>query len=182
MVLAPKGPDKTLANMGRKATRWPPGPFFDKRPDANGQLLIRLEPPLKKTDDFPKMREHFDRALEHCFRQGDWTVYIDELVVMCDPRGDMRLGGKIHRLMVAGRSRNTTVMSAAQMGTNVPRSAYQQSQHFLLWRQRDRDALRRVSDISGDTDLIRAEMGKLGYHEFLYVNAVKDTVYRVAAD
>lgn len=180
LILAPKGPDKTLANFGVRTPSWPPPPWIDKRV-RNGKLILRLEPRLKKPQDFDTMREHFKRAIEQCFRQGHWTVYIDELQVAADPRM-MGLGKIIELIMITGRSRGTTIVSAVQAPRWVPRATYDQASHVILWRQRDKEGLKRVSEISGvDTKQVQAIVTDLDYHEMLWVDAGNDNLWRVGA-
>lgn len=180
IVLAPKGPDKTLQGFGQKVTRWPP-PFWVNTNPRGTQLIFRLEPKLKHTTDFDTMAGHFRKALETAFSQGDWTVYLDELQVAAHPRM-MGLGPIVERIMVTGRSRGTTIVSAVQAPRWVPRATYDQAQHVLLWRQRDREGVKRISEISGvDTRDVQAAVMGLDYHELLWVDVVADTLYKVDA-
>lgn len=177
LILAPKGPDPTLEGWGQKISKWPPGPFVSRPRDGVWRLL--LQPPVKKSKDLPLMREHFAKALEQVFRQGDWTVYVDELQVLADPRM-MGLGKLVEQNIVMGRSRKVSVVSSIQVPRWAPKAAFDQASHVLMWRQRDKPALKRISEISGvDTKEVEAIVRTLDFHEFLWVDAVNDQLHVV---
>ncbi len=201
IILAPKGADPTLAGFGKQVKSWPPGIFVDKRPNEGApiwdqshfpkgfrklkdherkQRILRLEPPLKSEEDMETMTAHFRRAIVDSWRDGVHTLYIDELGVAA---AEMHLARLINLVMITGRSRGTTILSAVQAPRYVPRSTYDQAQHVLLWRQRDKEGVKRISEISGvDTDEVKGAVVDLDYHEFLWVDAVKDNLTRVRAD
>lgn len=179
LILAPKGADKTLANFGHQIKKWPPGPFVPR--PQNGQWILRLEPPIRTEKDLPAQREYFRRALDSVFKAGDWTVYIDELQVLADPRM-MGLGKPTERNLILGRGRNLSTVSAIQVPRWAPKAAYDQASHVMLWRQRDKPALKRIDEISGvDTGEVQALVRSLDFHEFVWVDAVNDEYYRVGA-
>lgn len=177
LILAPKGPDPTLDGWGHKINRWPPGPFVPRPKDGAWRLL--LQPPVKRTKDLPAMKESFGKALEQVFRQGDWTIYVDELQVLADPRM-MGLGKLVEQLLVMGRSRKISVVSSIQVPRWAPKAAFDQASHVLMWRQRDKPALKRISEISGvDTKEVEGLVRTLDFHEFVWVDAHNDELYVV---
>lgn len=181
VIFAPKGPDPAMRGFGHRVTRWPP-PIWTPRPnDGQRSWVLRLEPPIKKATDLPKMREQFGKALAAVFRQGKWTVYVDELQITADPRM-MGLGKPIEQLLVMGRSRGVSIVSSIQVPRWAPRAAYDQASHVLLWRQRDRPALKRIDEIGGvDSGEIERVVRTLGFHEFVWVDATRDEFYIVSA-
>lgn len=180
LVLAPKGPDSTMTGFGHHLVRWPPGPFCPR--PKNGVWRLLLQPPVKQVKHLPAMREHFRKALEQVFRQGNWTLYVDELQVISDPRM-MGLGKLVESLLVMGRSRKISVVSSIQVPRWAPRAAYDQASHVLMWRQRDKPALIRIREISGvDTVEVEGIVKTLEFHEFLWVDGVRDMLFIVSKD
>lgn len=178
LILAPKGVDKTMAGFGEHISKWPPG-LFVNGPDETGRWVLRLEPRVKKPEDLGAMRVHFAKAMRDVFRKHNWTLYVDELQVIADPRM-MGLGKLVEANLLMGRSRNISVVSSIQVPRWAPRAAYDQASHVLMWRQRDRQALNRIGEISGvDTYRVRIVVQDLDFHEFLWVDATKDKLYRV---
>ena len=189
LILAPKGVDKTLTGFGEKIEKWPPVSFDfwnasegwpgAKKDPANAKKY-RLEPKLNKPEDMAKMRGYFADALRDVFRQQHWTVYCDELQVTADPRM-MGLGKLVESILLMGRSREVSMVSSIQVPRWAPRAAYDQASHVLLWRQRDKPARDRIGEISGvDTRAVIETVVDLDFHEFLWVDATKDKLYRVA--
>jgi hypothetical protein len=178
LILAPKGVDKTLAGFGHKIVRWPP-PFLTPRPNDRGDWVLRLEPPLVTMEERIKMRGHFGRAMQDAFAKGQWTIYCDELQVTADPRM-MGLGKMIESILLMGRSRDVSMVSSIQVPRWAPRAAYDQASHVLLWRQRDAPAQKRIGEISGvDTRAVIDAVASLDFHEFLWVDATRDMLFRV---
>src|SRR5690348_2777166 len=137
LILAPKGVDKTMAGFGEHISKWPPG-LLTPGPDRDtGRWVLRLEPRVKKPEDLGAMRVHFAKAMRDVFRQHNWTLYVDELQVIADPRM-MGLGKLVEANLLMGRSRNISVVSSIQVPRWAPRAAYDQASHVLMWRQRDR--------------------------------------------
>lgn len=182
LILAPKGADKTMAGFGHKITRWPPPYLTTPRPKAGQHWVLRLEPPLKKLEDSERMRGEFGKAIAAVFRMGRWTLYVDELQVTADPRM-MGQGKAVEQLLVMGRSRGISVVSSIQAPRWAPRAAYDQASHVLMWRQRDKQALKRIDEIGGiDPGEIEAVVRTLNGHEFVWIDAARDQYYTVSAN
>jgi len=181
LILAPKGVDKTLLGFGHKVEKWPP-PFMTPRPNRDtGEWKLRLEPRINKPGDMVNMRKYFAAALTDAFKQQHWTVYCDELQVTSDPRM-MGLGKLVESILLMGRSREVSMVSSIQVPRWAPRAAYDQASHVLLWRQRDKPARDRIGEISGvDTRAVIAALADLDFHEFLWVDATRDMIFRVNA-
>ena len=180
IILAPKGVDKTLRGFGYHIKKWPP-PFYVPGPNKSGNWLLRLEPRIKTPKDLAKVREEFAKALLRGFSKGSMTVYIDELQVTADPRM-MGLGKLIEADLLMGRSRDLSIVSSIQVPRWAPRAAYDQASHVLMWRQRDLPSLRRIGEISGvDTRKVMNAVKELAFHEFLWVDAARDRLFKVGA-
>lgn len=183
LTMCGKGPDKTLAGFGHKITKWPPPYLTTPRPRrASDHWVLRLEPPLRKSTDKANMRVQFGKAIDAVFRMGDWTLYVDELQLTTDARM-MQLGKALEELLILGRSRGVSVVSAIQVPRWAPRAAYDQASHVLLWRQRDEAAIKRIREISGvDAGELVPIVKALEFHEFVWIDAARDEYYVVSAN
>jgi hypothetical protein len=86
----------------------------------------------------------------------------------------MRLGGRLEAIWTMGRSRQTTLIASTQQPKYVPSSMYSQAKHLFLFRNMDIDAVKRLAEIGGETKRIQQAVQSLGYHDFLYVDVMRD--------
>lgn len=132
-------------------------------------IRIRLAPVVADPDDIPAARAIFADCLSDIFTSGRWAVYVDELLIATD-RGLYDLATPIHRLMVYGRSKGVSMISATQAPRTIPKSTYQQVIHQFHWPIRDEDAFRRQAEITGlGMRNLRDTFRGMRKHEFLYV-------------
>lgn len=169
VILDAKGGAKSLQLPGFvRVTKWPP--------DISHGQKIRLAPPMNSYRDVPEMRKQFHECLDYVLGVGRWTVYIDELRPVVEPR-KLNLGEPVESLLILGRERQATVITGTQAPRWIPRAAYDQATHLFLFKILDKKAQQRLSEIGGDTEVIEAVVKNLGDHEFLYVNAVNGDMY-----
>lgn len=118
-----------------------------------------------------RQREVFGEALNRAFRQGGWTLYLDELRYLTDYLG---LAREVEMLWQQGRSEGVTVIGGVQRPRHVPLLAYDQATHLFLFHNGDRSALDRLGEIGGgiEADRVRGAVAALDFHEVLYVNTV----------
>jgi hypothetical protein len=146
---------------------------------------IVLAPRTKGVEDLGHQRDVFRRALASAFRQGGWTVYLDETRYVTDFLG---LARDVELLWHQGRSEGATVVAAAQRPSHLPLLAYSQATHLAFWRNSDLRDLRRVGEIGGqDRDLVAGHVGALQWDaigdgrvraELLHVNTRDGTAVR----
>lgn len=169
VILDAKGGARSLALPGFvRVTRWPP--------DVSHGKKIRLAPPMNSYRDIPEMRKQFHECLDYVLGIGYWTVYIDELRPVVEPR-KLNLQEPVESLLILGRERKATVISGTQAPRWIPRASYDQATHLFLFKILDRAAQQRLSEIGGDTEVIQQVVKNLGDHEFLYINAVTGEMY-----
>lgn len=77
------------------------------------------------------------RALDLVWRQGGWTVYVDELYYTSQ---HLKLSPFVDRLLTQGRSKGVSVVTGMQRPVQVSRFALSQSTHVLAFAQEARDA------------------------------------------
>jgi hypothetical protein len=94
----------------------------------------RLE--LSPGHDKAKQWAQFHAAMELVWKQGGWTVYLDELYYLDDKLG---LGDDIETLFTQGRSKHITVMAGLQRPTGVTRFALSQATHNISFGLEGRD-------------------------------------------
>lgn len=168
MVLAAKQKDKTMAAFNDYRVMEVPQEWAER-------VIVR--PPFP--NDVDKMldahRRVFRRALTVAFASGGWTVYADEVAYLSD---DLGLRKDLKRIWMQGRSNGVTLIAATQRPRNIPLEAYDQPTHLFLWRDTDRENVRRLADIAGNVDraAIMARVARLPRYQFLYVNTREEIV------
>lgn len=177
-----KGDDPGLLRWGWEAVEeWPiPGEAerlkgrVVERADGSSvrvvdPIRVRLAPPVADPDDIAAARVVFRDCLEDIFTQGRWAIYVDELLIATD-RDLYDLAKPIHHLMVYGRSKGVSMVTATQAPRTIPKSTYQQVTHQFHWPIRDEEAFIRQAEITGlGRRNLRSVFRGMRKHEFLYV-------------
>jgi len=159
--------------------------------------IIKKWPPLhgvnrfilwEKPKGLHKLREqaqNLHKALNEMYREGGWTIYLDDTGYIT---GSLGLGQAVGVLLNQGRSSGLTLVICVQRSTSVvarvPKEAFSQPRHKLIFKYENRDELRAVSQVV-DIDLrtLESYMDRLnsyyprGYTDFIY--AGKGKVYLV---
>lgn len=122
----------------------------------NRQWRWVLEPP------YSKQATEFERAYNLAWKEGGWTVDIDELFYHCD---QLKLAQPINRLLTQGRSKGISVVSGMQRPNGVTRYAIGESTHVLSFQLEGRDGT-----ILGDAASRRVSQAVQGLqrHEFIW--------------
>ena len=133
-------------------------------------------PKVDSIDDVPDQAELFRRMLYDAYRAGGWTLYLDEARYLAEYLG---LSRQMELLWIQGRSLGVTMIASAQRPRHLPLAAYSQATHLYLWRNTDRQDLRRLSEISGSVDIgmVIAAVQSLARHEVLYVDAQRGMLH-----
>jgi hypothetical protein len=143
---------------------------------------VMLAPPLPSARDASVQREAIRNALTSIYRQGGWTVTLDELKHIA---AYLSLEPEVELLLHQGRSAGITVVSGVQRPRHVPLMAYDQSTHLFLWESRDHNIRQRLSELGGraNPDLVMHGVSSLpDQHTFLYVNPTTGEVVRSKVD
>ncbi len=93
---------------------------------------LLLQPPLRR------QRAEVLRALETVFRQGGWTVVVDELFYV---EQKLHLRDPVEVLLTQGRSHKITVVTETQRPSRITRFALAESKHLFLFMHEGRDVL-----------------------------------------
>jgi len=104
------------------------------------------------------------RLLDKVWRQGGWTVVIDELWYV------EKLGLKpyVERLLTQGRSKKISVVVGMQRPAQVSRFSISECTHFFIFQVEGRDLKPTLTDST--TQAIYDPVRRLDRHDFCYFN------------
>ena len=140
---------------------------FGARADINRYLL---DPP------YEAQLPAFWNAMETVWKQGHWTVYLDELFYLSQLKDkEHRLNERIERLLTQGRSKHITVVSGMQRPVNVSRYALSQSTHLIAFGAEGRD-VKILDDVAGEAFALA--VADLGRYEFAWFYRPTRKVWR----
>lgn len=148
---------------------------FDPRETPKVLLWPRPERSIRATR--AKHKELFAQVLEDVFNAGGWCVYVDEAQYFS---GDLRLEPELEHLWQMGRAMKMSLVVGNQRPRHIPLAAYSQAQHLYVWGNRDRQDLKRISDISGayDRKTIEEALQQLPTkHHCLYIGESGDSMH-----
>ena len=124
-------------------------------------------------------RSVFESALSSIYREGGWTVYFDELWIMCRT---LRLDHEFKTYLMQSRSNEISVVASSQRPAWIPVEVYDQSTHLLFCRDNDRTNLERISGVGYlDSRRIREIVPRLERYQFLYINTRNGAMCRTTA-
>lgn len=165
-VFATKPRDKTMDGLIRhggyiRLDRW-----RNLDPDKFPRRVVW--PDASKLDSKFLQREVFHDAFEKIYREGHWTVALDETWFLDNV---LKLEGDIKMYLLQARSLDISLVAAFQRPAWVPRELYSSSTHIMFWKTNDETDLRSLSGIgAASADLIRELVMNLEPHQVLYIN------------
>jgi len=172
--LDPKGGDETISSLDwPRLSDWPGERAMRRRLDADERHGVPsrylVGPITNRGQDFPRLLKACGDALDSAYDMGSWTVYVDELQVLCDRRL-MNLGGKAARLLISARSKAVTFVSSFQSPSWVISEAMRQPKWVAVSYTRDVDTVNRLAEIMGrDKAEIRGVISELEEHVWAVV-------------
>lgn len=153
LALDPKGGDSTLKAAGfERITKWDRNTLrkIQRKIEDDEPVRLIVGPIVETREDQAAMRVLFSKVLRDVFRQGGWTVYVDEMQVLSDRRL-MNLAGDAEALLIAARDKGVSFVSSFQRPANVPRTASDQSSWFVVFHTRDVDVVGRLAEMAGQS-------------------------------
>lgn len=121
----------------------------------------------------------FHDAFGKIYREGGWTVAIDELWYVDNI---LKLEMDIKLYLLQARALDISLLVATQRPAWVPLEVYDQSTHLFFWRDNDESNLKRLSGISfRSADLIRSVVSDLEQYQVLYINTRTGEMCRTRA-
>jgi len=126
-------------------------------------------PPANDLDKMiSEQRTEFHRTFGKIYKEGGWTVAIDEAWWFSNVLG---LGEDLKIYLLQGRSMGISLLAASQRPSKIPLEFYDQSTHLFFWRDNDETNLGRISGIGWrSSGLIREIVANLEEHQVLYIN------------
>lgn len=170
VALGVKPKDDTLTRLVREqgwkhVKRWKDRPR--PRHGATSERLV-LWPPFRTMEDEVELRGQMHEALAEMFREGNRTVFADELFILATQLGCAKL---LERYWTLGRSVGLTVVGGSQRPAHIPLLAYDQASHLFVWRDNDDTNVRRLAGLGGlHSALVRRTVPRLPRHVALYMN------------
>lgn len=170
----PKGGDNTLDAYGfRRLPRWPGERRMtqlledDERHGRPSHYIIG--PRSNNLDDLPKIREAAMETLAGAYNMQGWTVYCDELQILCDPTL-LNLASHVKRWLISARSGMRSFVASFQAPSWVPTEALRQPTWVIASHTRDRDVIDRTAEIAGrPKEEVRGWMAELETYHWLVV-------------
>lgn len=127
-----------------------------------------LWPDASRLDSNEVQRTVFHDAFQRIYREGGWTVALDETWYMDNV---LKLESDIKTYLLQARSLGISLVSATQRPAWVPRELYTSCTHLFFWRVNDETDLRSLSGIGWRSgELIRDTVANLDQFQVLYVN------------
>jgi hypothetical protein len=149
LALDPKGEDETLSKTGyKRLTKWPP-PSRDRDRIAEGKpARYIIGGPVRTRAEMVKHSDLMREAIEAVRAEGGWTIYADEFQLLADRRM-YGLDKEIEALLIAARSRGTSVVTSFQAPAWVPKAGTRQATYTVVWPTRDRVMIKTVAEAMG---------------------------------
>jgi len=127
-----------------------------------------LWPDATSLDSEDKQKEVFADAFARIYREGGWTVALDELWYIINVLG---LSRAVRTFLLQARALGISLVCATQRPAYVPLEVYDQSTHLMFWRDNDETNLKRLSGLAGNSaSLIRSTVANLDKFQVMYLN------------
>lgn len=153
--------DRLLANGYIKMDRW-------RSLDAKIYPRRILWPDATSIHAEVLQKEVFAYAFEKIYREGGWTVAVDELWYIVNV---LSLSREIRVFLLQARALGISLLCATQRPAYVPLEVYDQSTHLMFWRDNDETNLKRLGGLSSNNaGLIRYTVSNLERYQVLYMN------------
>lgn len=138
-----------------------------------------LWPDARRIDATEKQKEVFKDAFGKIYREGNWTVAIDELWYIINT---LNLGHEVKQYLLQARSLGISLVAATQRPAWVPLEVYDQSTWLFFWRDNDETNLKRLSGINARSSrLIMELVSNLDKFQVLCINTRDGSMVRTRA-
>jgi hypothetical protein len=134
-----------------------------RNPFENGAAVTKwlLQP---KLIDFGAQQKEFSRTFDQAWREGGWTIVIDETYFATYI---LKLEKQINMLLTQGRSKHLTIVVGMQRPAWISRFALSQATHAFIFRCEGRDVKSLADALSPK---IVKPVQELTGHDFVYFN------------
>ena len=138
-----------------------------------------LWPTAMSMDSTTLQRDVFRDAFQKIYREGSWTVAVDETYYISELLG---LKSELRQYLTQARALDISLVSATQRPAWVPRELYTSCTHLFFWRVNERTDLDSISGIGTlDSRIIREIVSNLEMFQCLYINTRSGRMARTKA-
>lgn len=135
-----------------------------------------LWPDASSLDAEDRQKFIFHEAFSRIYREGGWTVALDELWYVINV---LKLERDVKAYLLQARALGISLVCCTQRPAFVPLEVYDQSTHLMFWRDNDRTNLDRISNLVGNhARLVRDVVSSLDRFQVLYLNTRTGQMYR----
>lgn len=145
-----------------------PGPLKDYGKPLTKFGGIRGHQRLTVSDMTERSRERIHKAIGRAVRQGHTAIYADELRQLIDKKF-FGLGPVFDHLWLFTAKRGISLVAGSQAPRWLSSAFYEQSKAHFIFGIRDRRAMKRLAEISGDVDTLELVIPTLNDYQFAYV-------------
>jgi hypothetical protein len=136
-------------------------------PDARDLYSVKIQ------------RRQFMNAFEKIYREGNWTLYLDELWFIAKM---LKLEYEVKMYLLQSRSNGISLVIATQRPAWIPLEVYDNSTWLFFWRDNDETNLKRISGISWlSKNLVQVIVANLDRFEALAINTRTGHMVRTKA-
>jgi len=153
LALDPKGGDQTLSTLGyERLSKWPGIKAITKKLDDNDEhdlpTRFLIGGANRTAEEYENLVKTMKATLEDSWSMGGWTLYVDELQILTDPRM-MNLRQQCDRLLIAARDRGISFVSSYQAPSWVTPQASRQASWVAVSYTQDDDVVSRLAEVLG---------------------------------
>lgn len=149
LALDPKGEDETLSKSGyQRITAWPPSSRIRDGIAEGKPARLIVGGSNRTNEEMEKLRDLMQHAVEGVRSEGGWTIYADEFQILADRRM-FGLDKEIERLLIAARTKGTSVITSFQAPAWVPKASTRQTRFVVMFPTRDKNMIKVVAETMG---------------------------------
>lgn len=142
---------------------------FDPKPHEQ-KILLRGKRGDSTAADMGNQYDTFGRALDTIYRQGGWTVGIDETLWIGN---QLRLHKPLEGMSFMGRALGLTGIFATQRPAHIPVIVPSSATYAFLGKMSREDDAKRVAELGGNTKETRKAVDSLrDRHDFVFVDTL----------
>lgn len=153
----------------KRVNSWPPR---DVNHINAHHFLLSAKPQKNMQEEVQAQRELIPDAFDHIYRDGGWTVLMDETMHLSGPLG---MGTKLESFAYLARSNKLTGIYCSQRPKRIPVVIPQSCKYAFIARSRRAEDIQTLSELGPDRSDLRAQLSQLrNRHEFLFVDPQGD--------
>lgn len=150
-----------------------PGPITNYGKPVNKFKAIRGHQRLTVGSMTTESREKIVKWINKAVKQKNVAIYVDEIRQLSDKKF-FGLEPLLTHIWLFGAKQGTSLIGGTQAPIWVPSPFYDQAKLHFLFGIRDERRMKRLSEIGGDTETLRAVLPTLKKYEFAYVDLEGD--------